>query len=191
MEKIRQDAMAERMLRACAWMAAGDIPLYLFEDASADSALKTLLAYSMVDLAEDGFIKIHRLVQAVVQDSMQGDDSSLAYVIECMRNAYPWHKLTQSDFDRTRDLSKHLDIVLGHINTHQTAQHAESTADWTKRFLQVSAQLSDALGALGDAAKQRELLERVLCIQEAHYGPDHTEVAITLTNLGNAYRCSW
>ena len=36
-------------------------------------------------------------------------------------------------------------------------------------------------------AKQRDLLLRALNIQEAHYGSDHWQVAITLTNLGNAY----
>ena len=29
-------------------------------------------------------------------------------------------------------------------------------------------------------------MERALAIAEAAYGPDHPEVAITLTNLGNA-----
>jgi len=30
--------------------------------------------------------------------------------------------------------------------------------------------------------------ERALRIKEREYGPDHVEVAITLTNLGNAWR---
>eukprot|EP00971_Amphidinium_carterae_P215872 4284962-Amphidinium_carterae.1 len=33
----------------------------------------------------------------------------------------------------------------------------------------------------------RDYLERALRIQEAHYGPDHPLVAMTLTDLGNAY----
>ena len=49
------------------------------------------------------------------------------------------------------------------------------------------ANLGNAYGLLGDAAKQRDMLERALKIKEAHYGPDHPEVAITLANLGNAY----
>jgi hypothetical protein len=193
-EKIGQDPMAERMLHACAWMAADNIPLYLFEDEDEGvdksvvfRALKTLRAYSMVDVTKDGFIKIHRLVQAVLQDSMRGDDSCLVRVIEYMSNAYPWHKQTQSDFDRTRDLLEHLDVVLKHAYTHQTAQVTVSTADWTKLFLQVSAQLSDAYGAFGDDTKRSELLEQALRISQAHYGPDHVEVAKTLINLGNAY----
>jgi tetratricopeptide (TPR) repeat protein len=193
-EKIGQDPMAERMLHACAWMAADNIPLYLFEDEDEGvdksvvfRALKTLRAYSMVDVTKDGFIKIHRLVQAVLQDSMRGDDSCLVRVIEYMSNAYPWHKQTQSDFDRTRDLLEHLDVVLKHAYTHQTAQVTVSTADWTKLFLQVSAQLSDAYGAFGDDTKRSELLEQALRISQTHYGPDHVEVAKTLINLGNAY----
>merc|ERR1711964_866854 len=47
--------------------------------------------------------------------------------------------------------------------------------------------LGSAYGALGDAEKQRELLERALAIDEREYRPNHREVAITLTNLGNAY----
>ena len=34
--------------------------------------------------------------------------------------------------------------------------------------------------------KQHDYLERALEIEEHHYGPDHPEVAITLTNLGVA-----
>ena len=47
--------------------------------------------------------------------------------------------------------------------------------------------IGNAHGQLGDAAESRDLLERALRIQEAHYEPDHFEVAITLGNLGNAH----
>merc|ERR1719254_150537 len=50
----------------------------------------------------------------------------------------------------------------------------------------VLAALGNAYGDLGDAARQRDLLERALAIDEREYGPDHREVAITLTSLGNA-----
>eukprot|EP00971_Amphidinium_carterae_P194018 3849549-Amphidinium_carterae.1 len=46
--------------------------------------------------------------------------------------------------------------------------------------------LGNAFGALGDAHKKRDYLERALRIQESHYGQEHPEVAITLTNLGDA-----
>ena len=47
--------------------------------------------------------------------------------------------------------------------------------------------LGNAYGDLGDAKKQRDLLERALVIEEREYGSDHCEAATTLTNLGNAY----
>ena len=47
--------------------------------------------------------------------------------------------------------------------------------------------LGNAYGALGDFAKQRDLLERALKINEAYFGENHKNVAISLTNLGNAY----
>ena len=43
------------------------------------------------------------------------------------------------------------------------------------------------LEAQGDALLGRNELEKVLAIEERHYGKDHPETAITLTNLGNAY----
>ena len=46
--------------------------------------------------------------------------------------------------------------------------------------------LGNACGKLGDAAKQRYLLERALKIQETYFGKDHFEVATTLISLGNA-----
>ena len=47
--------------------------------------------------------------------------------------------------------------------------------------------LGNAYGALGYAAKNRDLLERALKILEAYFGEDHKDVAITLHSLGNAY----
>ena len=38
------------------------------------------------------------------------------------------------------------------------------------------ANLGNACGSLGNAAKRKELLERALVIEERHYGPDHAEL---------------
>jgi hypothetical protein len=48
-------------------------------------------------------------------------------------------------------------------------------------------QQGKAIGFLGESAKQCQLQVRALRIMEAHYGPDHMEVARILGNLGNAY----
>eukprot|EP00747_Dinoflagellata_sp_TGD_P095499 gnl/TRDRNA2_/TRDRNA2_166487_c0_seq2.p1 gnl/TRDRNA2_/TRDRNA2_166487_c0~~gnl/TRDRNA2_/TRDRNA2_166487_c0_seq2.p1 ORF type:complete len:206 (-),score=27.22 gnl/TRDRNA2_/TRDRNA2_166487_c0_seq2:11-628(-) len=42
-------------------------------------------------------------------------------------------------------------------------------------------------GDLGDAQRERDLLERALTIKEKEYGPQHQSVAVTLTNLGIAH----
>ena len=47
--------------------------------------------------------------------------------------------------------------------------------------------LGNAYYSLGDYAKQRDILERALVIQERAYGRDHTAVATTLGGLGMAY----
>ena len=47
--------------------------------------------------------------------------------------------------------------------------------------------LGDAHGDLGDASRQRDMIERALKILEVLYGANHRQVAITLRSLGNAY----
>ena len=51
----------------------------------------------------------------------------------------------------------------------------------------LSFNLATACGRVGNAKRKRELLERVLEIEERHYGKEHFEVAITLTNLAIAH----
>ena len=46
--------------------------------------------------------------------------------------------------------------------------------------------LGNAEGALGDASRKKELLDRALKILESFFRQDHPEVAITLANLGAA-----
>jgi len=47
--------------------------------------------------------------------------------------------------------------------------------------------LANAYGRVGDAKRKREVLERVLRIEERHYGAEHEYVAATLNNLANAH----
>ena len=47
--------------------------------------------------------------------------------------------------------------------------------------------LANTVGALGDLAEKKRLLEQALAIKIAHYGTEeHIDVAATLTNLANA-----
>jgi tetratricopeptide (TPR) repeat protein len=47
--------------------------------------------------------------------------------------------------------------------------------------------LGNAYGSLGQPAKMKELLERVLPIFERHYGYDHEYVRLTYRGLARAY----
>ena len=47
--------------------------------------------------------------------------------------------------------------------------------------------LGNAHGDLGDYRTKKDFLERVLKIEEQHFGADHPEVAATLNDLGNAH----
>ena len=46
------------------------------------------------------------------------------------------------------------------------------------RSASVLTNLGNAYGDLGDAARQRDLLERALRIKEREYGPEHREVVV-------------
>ena len=46
--------------------------------------------------------------------------------------------------------------------------------------------LGNAHGALGDPRTKKDFLERVLKIEERHFGADRPEVAATLNDIGNA-----
>ena len=51
----------------------------------------------------------------------------------------------------------------------------------------ILAHLAIAHGVLGDPGTKKDMLQRALRIKEAHYGEDHYEIAITITNLAGAH----
>lgn len=72
------------------------------------------------------------------------------------------------------------------------APHVEAVAAHTEPYPDLAFKRGSLLGQLGiylfASAQFRaalSILEAVLAIFEAAYGPDHAQVATTLTNLGN------
>ena len=102
----REQPSAAALLRLCAFMAPDDIPLSILLEGAAelpdelrgavrdevrlDGAVVELLRYALVDRQGDG-LSVHRLVQAVVQDSMIGDLTRwwLGAAIRVLREAFP------------------------------------------------------------------------------------------------------
>jgi tetratricopeptide (TPR) repeat protein len=190
--RIQQHPNALRLLRACAWLDADAIPLSLFENpnllncqrAEVYEALRILRGYSMVEVIRSGYIKIHRLVQMVLQDEADSQ-SSLIAVTESLISSYRWFKQTETDFANTRELLGHHDIVRKHL--HSVMIREQSPAEWTARYVTITRQLGDSYRVLGNAVKKRDLLQQALPIAEAHFGPNNIAVAQILTSLGNTW----
>jgi tetratricopeptide (TPR) repeat protein len=101
-----------------------------------------------------------------------------------LMDSFPSYGKTLADYDKKRQLLPHLEAFLPHLDNWQNKEH-ELKVDKEKYCLYpLLINIADGYRSLGDAVKERELLERVLAIKERHYGLDHPEVAAILTNLG-------
>jgi hypothetical protein len=129
-----------------------------------------------------GHIRIHRLVQLVLQDGDVAYDG-LEAIVPVVCGYECWNERTQADIDRTRILLPHCAHLIDHITKPLDLDQAQ----WLSKHSDLIVCTGNAYGALGQPGKQQELLERALRIQEAHFGLDHYQVAITLTSLGIAY----
>lgn len=188
-KRIQEHPDALRLLNACAWLGADEIPIYLLANASllrdpatVVDALKILNTYSMVEEIRPGYLKIHRLVQLVLRE----DNDALPLlesVCEALYRFYPFHKTTHDDITHTRELIEHLTAVRGHDEQKMQARPNE----YQEHYLNMTDCLGDAYRALGNPQKTVDLLERTLGIKEQHYGREHYKVARTLGNLGSAY----
>jgi hypothetical protein len=120
-DRIRDDTPALLLLQVCAWMAADEIPLFLFENPSllgsaetVAKALKVLRQVSMVMPSTPGHIRIHGLVQLVLRD---GDVTSngLVSIVPVVCDHECWGMRRQVDIDRTRILIPHCARLIDHV----------------------------------------------------------------------------
>ena len=176
---------AETLLARCAFYAPEAIPRELlaadFPDAAAlDAAVRTLRRYSLAETAS-GTLSVHRLVQRAVRSRMPvGQQESFAgCAVEVVYGLFPG----EPDDVRTWPESERL---LAH------ALHAADLAVGLGVATEPTAGLLNQVGihlwSKHDLPRAREQLATALKLNEAVYGPDHPEVARTLTNLGNVAR---
>src|SRR5205807_1312862 len=104
-----------------------------------------------------------------------------------LEKKFPCYSNELEDHAQKRQLLSHLEAFLLHINTWLNIHPTETERIEKEYLTPLLTWMYDAFITLGDTKKQKELLERVLLIERNHYGKDHFEVAITLTNLGSAY----
>ena len=180
------------LLNLCAFLAPDDIPVELLNSGveylpgslaavagdplAFDDAVDPLRRYSLVEITAES-ISVHRLVQAVTRNRLDGDElKKLAEAaVRIVNKAFP----SGSDDVRTWPVCSRL---LPHALA--AAEHAEAldvAPDSTGRLLN---QTGVYLKGHAQFAEAKGMHERALAIYEAEYGPDHPDVATNLNNLG-------
>ena len=184
--------MATSLLNLCAFLAPDDIPVellnsvveYLPESLASvasdplafDDAVDPLRRYSLVEVTA-GTISVHRLVQAVTRDRLDGDELKkwAEAAVRIVNKAFPF----DSDDVETWPVCSRL---LPHALT--AAEHAEAldvASDSSGRLMN---QTGLYLKGRAQFTEAKEMYERALAIDEAAYGTDHPDVAIDVNNLG-------
>ena len=180
------------LLNLCAFLAPDDIPVellnlgvqFLPESLTAvatdplafDDAVDPLRRYSLVEITAES-ISVHRLVQAVTRDRLDGDEKKkwAEAAVRIIDEAFPF----DSDDVGTWTVCSRL---LSHALA--AAEHAEAldvASDSTGRLLN---QIGVYLKGRAQFVEAKEMFERALAIDEAAYSPDHPDVAIRVNNLG-------
>jgi len=194
-QKVEQNnPAASDLLRLCAFLHPDAIPEEIItngaehlglqlQTAASDplalnKAITALRRYSLVKRDADAkVLNIHRLVQAVLQDTMDAKtkESWIQRAVQAVNTAFP--HIEYSKWEQCQRLLPHALACEGHIER------------WSLTFSEEARLLTEA----GDYLRQRgqygealPLLERALAIRE-QLGPNHPDVAITLNTLAVLY----
>jgi len=177
------DALAIAALARAAHLAPGepfprDLLLAMLGDATDDEdiaaqradALRRLIALGLLEVAEDGALRVHRLISAFTKAAITGEEAQGA-VEQILTNV--GNNLVNEGFPT------HLLPFIAHL------RHVMTIAD--RRGDAPAASLANALGraeeALTNYAAARPLYERALSLREQALGPSHPDTASSLNNL--------
>jgi len=186
---------AAALLNLCAFLAPGDIPLDIVQQAPElpeplaeaaadavrfDDAIGALRRFSLVSRSGD-VLSVHRLVQAVTRERLaeQARKRWAAAAVRSVNRAFP----RQSDDVRTWPACSRL---LPHALA--AADHCEPLAVAPEETGRLLNQAGLYLRGRAEFARARTCCERALKIAEVAYGPDHPNVAACVNNLGVALR---
>jgi tetratricopeptide (TPR) repeat protein len=182
---------AAALLRLCALLAPDDIPIsvleagarelpeelrgFLADGIELDRTIAALRRYSMTERQGDG-LRVHRLVQAVVRESMRTDGQLghwLAAAVGLLASAFPADVEDPAGWPLCARLLPHAQATIG------VADGAEP-----ERATRLMDRVAGYLRARGEYALARPLLERALMIRERQLGPRHPDTAASLDGLG-------
>lgn len=180
------------LLRLCACLDPDDIDLDLLTAGRAESgeqldrvlgdpldraeAAGALAAASLVTVPADGHLRIHRLVQTVTRDQLDTDLAAAwaSRALNLTDAAFPDAPEDHRTWTACASAAPHAEAAAGHAASYPLlARQIGALLNRLGIYLEVSAQLNAA----------RATLQRALAIEEAAYGPDHPQVAITLDSL--------
>ncbi len=193
-DNLEYGQQAKEILDIIAYIAPDNIPVEIFLGLESNKeklgdAIQLLKQYSMINSGEEqSSVNIHRLVQQVTRIELekQGKDKVVKKTFELLEESFPYGSDKLEDYAKKRQLLPHLETFLSHIDDWLEKNPLEKQTIEKYYLEDLLICMDDGYHDLGNPRRQKELLERVLPIQEKHYGPDHPEIAITLTNLGIA-----
>ena len=184
---------AVELLRLCAFLDPDDIDLDILAAGAAEAGgvlaaalgdhlertetAGALARASLVTATAQGRLRVHRLVQAVTRDQLDEDQAAAwsGRALSLVAAVFPGEPEDHRSWPVCASLAPHVEAV---------AAHTERYPDLAVKRGRLLGQLGIYLGASAEFRAALSVLERALAIEEAAYGPDHPEVAVTLTNLG-------
>jgi tetratricopeptide (TPR) repeat protein len=191
----RINATATEILYTCAFLYPENIPediltrgvpelgakLQTLADKSHefDEAIATLNTYSLLRRdVENRMLSIHRLIQAVVQDTMNETEQRqwAERVVRAVNHTFP--KGDYTTWTRCQQYLPH--ALASEVLIRQWNIHIPEAADLLNKiglYLQMRAQYSEA----------EPLLKRALVMREQILGPEHPDTAASLNNLAGLY----
>ncbi|PJD93348.1 MAG: hypothetical protein CK424_02900 [Legionella sp.] len=198
------DTILQAVLCCCGFLASRNIPQYFLKDfvqtiLDKEKQSKADLEYQRVMTASSRYallhyestrsridnlygLHMHRVVQKVLRESINALSILTTLNLRLLAN-YGEDKVRNEDILRIRELLPHLVSVL----EHDERQMQNQPEIWRECYLIANHRLADSYFVFGQPIRQIALLERALIIKEKHYGSEHAEVAITLSNLATAY----
>ena len=184
---------AADLLNLCAFLAPDDIPRWLLtkhadklpeplktvvqDDFEFDNILVALRRYSLIEAGEDVLV-VHRMVQAVVCNSLPEEDQNqwAATALRLVSIAFPFDSDDVRTWDICTPLLPHALAVL------ERAEGLEEVARKSARLLN---DISVFVWARGEYSEARKYLEQSLRITTMVYGANSPDVAVVLCNLGS------
>jgi tetratricopeptide (TPR) repeat protein len=190
-----RDPAAADLLRLCAFLAPEAIPEEIFTEGAEElgevfgpkaksafelaKVIREAGRFSLIERdAERKTLTIHRLVQTVLQDEMDGDIQRLwaERAVGAVNEAFP--DVEVNTWPRCERFLPHAQVC------------AELITRWNLAFPEAAGLLNQAGAYLHDRARYQEaepLYQRALAIREQVLGPEHPDVATSLNDLALLY----